>query len=324
MSPVLSVLSRRAAQAAGVAVVVTIACFATVQVLPGDIAYRIAAGRYGYDRVSADSAEAVRRTLGLDQPAVVQLGHWFTDLLRLDFGESLITGAGVLDEVRHGLVSSIQLAGVALVLAVALGGLLGVAAARRPGGILDRLTDAWVALSRSVPPFLLGLALILVFSVQLGWLPAAGHGESTSVLLPAVTLAAGLSGPFARVTRDAVVQVRTSPHVRFARSRGLRDRAVTVRHVLRNAATPVVAYVGVQALVLIEGVIVVESLFAWPGLGHLLVHAVFWRDIPVLQGTALALALLVVVLSALVDLATLALDPRPRVSPRISPRKATA
>lgn len=317
---VASVLLRRASQAAGVAVVVTLACFATVQVLPGDIAYRIAAGRYGYDRVSAESAKAVRRSLGLDQPALVQLGHWFLDLVQLDLGRSLITDASVLAEVRHGLVGSVQLAGVALVLAVALGALLGVAAARRPGGVLDRLTDAWIALSRSVPPFLLGLALILVFSVQLGWLPAAGHGESTSVLLPAATLAAGLSGPFARVTRDAVVQVRSSPHVGFARSRGLRDRAVTVRHVLRNAATPVVAYVGVQALVLIEGVIVVESLFAWPGLGHLLVHAVFWRDVPVLQGTALALALLVVVLSALVDLATLALDPRPR----IDSRKATA
>lgn len=309
---VVSVLSRRTAQAAGVAVVVTLACFATVQVLPGDIAYRIAAGRYGYDQVDAESAEAVRRSLGLDQPAIAQLGQWFLDLLQLDLGQSLITGAGVIDEVGHGLLGSVQLAATALILAVALGGVLGTAAARRPGGTLDRLTNAWVALSRSVPPFLLGLGMILVFSVHLGWLPAAGHGEHTSVLLPAATLAAGLSGPFARVTRDAVVQVRTSPHVRFARSRGLSDRAVTLRHVLRNAGTPIVAYVGVQALVLIEGVIVVESLFSWPGLGHLLVHAVFWRDIPVLQGTALALALLVVLLSALVDLATLALDPRPR------------
>lgn len=309
---VLSVLARRAAQALGVAVVVTLACFATVQSLPGDIAFRIAAGRYGYDRVSAESAEAVRRTLGLDEPALAQLGRWFLDLAQLDFGHSLISGASVLGEVGHALTGSLQLAAVSLLLALALGSVLGTAAARRPGGAFDRLTDGWVALSRSVSPFLLGLALILVFSVHLGWLPAAGHGERTSVLLPAATLAAGLSGPFARVTRDAVVQVRSAPHVRFARSRGLRDRAVTLRHVLRNAGTPVVAYVGVQALVLIEGVIVVESLFAWPGLGHLLVHAVFWRDIPVLQGTALALALLVVTLSALVDLAALALDPRPR------------
>lgn len=313
MSPaVLHLLLRRAGQAAGVAVLVTLACFLAVRSLPGDIAYRIAAGRYGYDRVDAESAEAVRRTLGLDESAATQFATWLGDLVRLDLGQSLVTGAQVSAEVGHALGGSLRLAAVALALALVAGVLLGVAAAPRPAGALDRVTDALVAFGRSIPPFLLGLALIVVFSVHLGLLPSAGHGTTSSVLLPAATLAIGLAGPFAAVTRDAVREVRAAAYVRFARTRGLGERSVTLRHVLRNAGTTVVAYVGVQAIVLIEGVIVVESLFSWPGLGHLLVHAVFWRDIPVLQGTALAITVLVVALSTLVDVATLALDPRPR------------
>ena len=131
-------------------------------------------------------------------------------------------------------------------------------------------------------------------------------------MLPAVTLAVGLSGLFARVTRDAVVQIRQSDYVRFAATKGLGERLVFLRHVLRNAGVTLIAYIGVQMLILIEGVVVVESLFAWPGLGHALVHAIFWRDIPMIQATALALALLVVVLNTVVDLGALALDPRPR------------
>ncbi|RJS47789.1 ABC transporter permease [Nocardioides cavernaquae] len=311
-SMILTALLRRALQAVGVTLAVTTACFAMVQALPGDIAYRIAAGRYGYDRVDTAAADLVREAAGLDRSAAAQLWQWLIDLAHLDLGRSLVTGEEVTHEVAHALTGSVQLAVAALALALVLGVGLGLAAARRPGGALDRLTHLWVAASRTVPPFLLGLILILVFSVQLGWLPAAGHDQRSSVLLPALTLAVGLSGPFARVTRDAVVRARAAAYVDFARTRGLSERSVVVRHVLRNASSTVVAYVGVQALILVEGVIVVESLFAWPGLGHLLVHGIFWRDIPSVQAAALALALLVVVISTLVDLATLALDPRPR------------
>jgi len=131
-------------------------------------------------------------------------------------------------------------------------------------------------------------------------------------VLPALTLGIGLSGLVARVTRDAVVEVRRSEYVRFAHTKGLAERWVVVRHVLRNAAVVLVPYVGVQAVILIEGVVVVESLFAWQGLGHALVHAVFWRDVPVLQASALLLGLIIVAINTVVDLAVLALDPRPR------------
>ena len=310
--PALRVLRQRAVQAAAVVLLVSTACFAIVQNLPGDIAFRIAAGRYGYDHVTAATADGVRAELGLDRPAWQQLLDWLGDLAALDLGTSLVTGAGVAGELGLYLSSSLQLAFAALLMALVVGTAGGILAASRPGGIADRITTLWVSVARALPPFLLGLVLILFFSVHLGVLPAAGHGEASSIVLPAATLAVGLSGLFARVIRDTVVQIRQSEFVRFAATKGLGSRLVFLRHVLRNTGVTLLSYVGVQMLILIEGVVVVESLFAWPGLGHALVHAIFWRDLPMIQATALALALLVVALNTAVDLGTLALDPRPR------------
>lgn len=305
-------LRQRAVQAAAVVLLVSSGCFAIVQSLPGDIAFRIAAGRYGYDQVTAASADSVRSELGLDRPAWQQLLDWLADLATLDLGTSLVTGAGILGELRLYLSSSLQLAAAALALALAVGATAGALAAAKPGGALDRITTLWVSAARALPPFLLGLLLILFFSVHLGVLPAAGHGEASSIVLPAATLAVGLSGLFARVTRDTVVQIRQSEYVRFAATKGLGEPLVFLRHILRNTGVTLMAYIGVQLLVLIEGVVIVESLFAWPGLGHALVHAIFWRDIPMIQATALALTLLVVAMNTVVDLGSLALDPRPR------------
>ncbi len=307
-----SVLARRAAQAVGVAVLVSALCFLVVQRLPGDAAYRIAAGRYGYDLVDKQAADAVRAELGLDRPAWQQLGSWLGDLFQLDLGRSLVTSRPVHEELGYYLLGTLQLAAAALLLAVLLGSAIGVLAARRPGSTLDRLATGWVASVRAVPPFLLGLLLVVVVSAQLGLLPAVGHGSAASLVLPASTLGIGLSGLVARVTRDAIVEVKQSDYVRFARTKGLAERWVLVRHVVRNAAVVLVPYLGVQAVILIEGVVVVESLFAWQGLGHALVHAVFWRDVPVLQATALVLALLIVTINTVVDLTVLWLDPRPR------------
>lgn len=309
---VVGVVARRAGQALGVALLVSVLCFLVVRRLPGDAAYRIAAGRYGHDLVDAEAAASVRRELGLDRPAWQQLLDWLLDLAQLDLGRSLVTSRPVVEEVGYYLLGTLQLVAVALALAAVLGSAAGVLAAQRPGGRLDRLVGSWVAGVRAVPPFLLGLLLVLLLSAQLGLLPAVGHGDAASIVLPALTLGTGLSGLVARVTRDAVVEVRQSEYVRFARTKGLAERWVLVRHVARNAAVVLVPYLGVQAVILVEGVVVVESLFAWQGLGHALVHAVFWRDVPVLQATALVLALLIVTVNTAVDLIGLWLDPRPR------------
>lgn len=311
MSRLSGVIARRAAQAVAVAIGVSALCFVITQRLPGDIAYRIAAGRYGYDMVDAEAAASVRDELGLDRPLWQQLGEWVLDLLQLDLGRSLVTSQPVLTEVSHYLAATLQLATLSIVVAVVVGAGIGIVAARRPGGFADRCSSLWVASVRAVPPFLLGLLLMIVLSAQLGLFPAVGHDDG-GIVLPALTLGLSLSGLIARVTRDAVVEVRGSAYVEFAQTKGLPEKWVLVRHVLRNAAVSLVPYLGVQFVVLIEGVVVVESLFAWDGLGHSLVHAVFWRDIPVLQATALVLALLIVLVNTLVDLAVLGLDPRPR------------
>ncbi|QZY30120.1 ABC transporter permease [Nocardioides coralli] len=306
------ILVHRAAQGLGVAVLVSVLCFLVVRNLPGDAAFRIAAGRYGYDLVDQETAADVRAELGLDQPAWRQLLAWLGDLAQLDLGRSLVTSRPVVEEVGYFLLGTLQLTAAALVVATLLGGTIGVLAARRPGGTLDRLATAWVAAVRAAPPFLLGLLLVVVLSAQLGLLPAVGHGDAASLVLPALTLGIGLSGLVARVTRDAVVEVRAADFVRFAQTKGMADRWVLLRHVVRNAAVVLVPYLGIQAVILVEGVVVVESLFAWQGLGHALVHAVFWRDVPVLQASALVLALLIVTVNTVVDLLVLWLDPRPR------------
>ncbi|MFC7555421.1 ABC transporter permease subunit [Pseudoroseomonas wenyumeiae] len=182
----------------------------------------------------------------------------------------------------------------------------------RSDGWLDGVLLALSAALRAVPAFVLGIGLMLWLAVEWEWLPVAGVGGWREVILPALTLALGLAAASCRVTRDAVAAVAASPFFGFARMKGLGDTAAFRRHGLRNAAIPVVAYLGLQLVVLIEGVVVVESLFAWRGIGHALVHAVLGRDIPMVQGTALVMGLLFVVLNALTDLACWLLDPRRR------------
>lgn len=307
------VLLRRALQVLLLALLVGTACFFMTRWLPGDLATRIAAGRYGYDLVGNDAADAVRAELGLDQPAWLALLRWWGDLLRMDLGTSLVTGQSIWREVAHQLGATLDLAVTTLVIAAALGLPLGVGAGLRAGGWLDRLTLVLAVVLRATPPFLLSVLLMLAVAVQMGMLPVAGDDHGGSVLLPALTLALGLAAGLARVARGAVRAAVASPAFEFARTKGLGDGQALLRHGLRPAALPVVAYLGVQAVLLVEGAVVVETLFAWPGIGHALVHAVFGRDIPMIQGTALCMGLLFVVFNLLVDAACLLLDPRRRM-----------
>jgi peptide/nickel transport system permease protein len=307
---VAAAAARRGGQAVLVAVTVGALSFLLVHLLPGDIALRIAAGRYGYDLVSVQAAEAVRAELGLDRPVLVQFAEWLWRLGRLELGVSLVTGERVAAEIARQLGATLTLSFAALALSIPIGPALGVLMGLRPGGVLDRAGLAVASALRAVPSFVLGVALIILVSVELGALPAAGHGEVENIVLPAVTLALGLAAVSSRVAREAMAEVRAAPFFAFAETKGLTRRAVLWRHGLRNAAVPIVAFLGVQLVSLVEGVVVVESLFAWPGIGHALVHAVIARDVPMVQGTALVLGLIFVLLNAAVDLACLALDPR--------------
>lgn len=312
LPPLVGIVGRRSLQAVLVALLVGTLSFFMMRMLPGDLAYRIAAGRYGYDLVSTLAADAVRAELGLDLPWYRALFTWLGDLLRLDLGVSLVTGQRVAEDIAHQLGHTLMLAFTAMGFALVVGPTLGVLAGLRPGGMLDRATLVVAVIFKALPPFLLGLLLIVGLSVHLGYLPAAGHGHASNLVLPALTLGLGLAATSCRVARDAMRAAAGSAWFAFGRSKGLSDGQVVLRHGLRNAAVPVVAYLGVQLVFVIEGVVILETLFAWPGIGHALVHAIFWRDIPMIQGTAITLALLFVLLNAVVDLACFALDPRRR------------
>jgi ABC-type dipeptide/oligopeptide/nickel transport system permease component len=303
-------LVARLLQAGLVAIVVGALCFILMRVLPGDPAMRIAAGRYGPDARIADAAERVRLELGLDRPIAVQFIEWLGSLAQFDLGHSLVTGSPVAHELQVQLGASVWLAAATLLLSLLIGPIVGLFGGLQPGGTADRIGLLGAVVFRAVPPFVLGLILMLVFSRQLGWLPPAGFGSPREILLPALTLALGLAAMSSRVTRNAVAAVARAPYFAFARYKGLPEPIVVTRHGLRNAAIPVVSYLGLQAIYLIEGVVVVESLFAYPGIGHALVHAIVERDVPMVQGTALMMGLMFVAIGAIVDGLTLWLDPR--------------
>ena len=236
--------------------------------------------------------------------------QWLGDLARLDFGKSLVTGQPVIDEIAHQLGASVSLAVVAVVLSLLIGPPLGILAGLRPGGVLDRGLLVVSTGLKAVPQFLMALVLIVLIAVQMRWLPAAGHGEARHFILPSLTLALGLAAVNARIARDAMARIADMPFWRFAQWKGLSERQTLVRHGLRNVSVPLITYLGLQFVTLVEGVIIVESIFGWPGIGHALVHAIFSRDVPMVQGTALVLGLAFVMVNAAIDLAVRRIDPR--------------
>jgi peptide/nickel transport system permease protein len=311
-SSLSGVMLGRLIQAVIVAVVVGVVGFAMLESLPGDAAYRIAAGRYGHDMVSAEAAEQVRAELGLDRPSWARLLAWLGQLLTFDLGRTAVTGERVVDAIAHQLGATVLLAALSLCVALLIATPVGVWAGLNPGGVFDRVTAVASILLRATPAFLLGVLLILLVAVRMRAAPAVGHGSASNAFLPALTLGLVLASVLTRVIRNAVARTVASEAFQFARHKGLSTAAAFWRHGVRNAAAPVVAYLGVQTALLMEGVVVVESVFAWPGLGHALTHAVFERDVTMLQGVALSLGLIFVLISFLADVACRAIDPRMR------------
>lgn len=308
----LNILAKRLMQLLLVIWSVGTLTFVLTRLLPGDMAYRIAASRYGYDQTDSAAAALVQAELGLDLPWWRSYASWLTDLLQLNLGKSLVSGESVWALIGHQFGHTLALALVALLLAFLIGSPLGLLAAMKPQGLFDRFTLIFSTLLRSFPAFIIGIALITLFSVQLKWLPAAGYGELQHFFLPALTLALGLSAVSIRVSRNAMVAVATSEYYQFSRLKGLNKTLRFVRHGLRNVAIPILAYHSVQLIYLIEGVVIVESLFAWPGSGHALVHAVIARDVPMIQGTALIMGVIFVLLNMAVDMLNRLIDPRIR------------
>ena len=284
--------------------------FVITRLLPGDMSYRIAAGRYGYDMVDGNAAELVRQEIGLDQPAVMSYLNWLWDLATWDLGNSLVSGTPITSILAHEFGNTLSLALVAIALTVVLGPTLGIFITLSKSRIAESIAVATAVATRSVPAYVIGILLIILMSVQLGMLPVAGCSRPIHYILPAITLAIPLSAVSCRITSESLKMVMSSDYFEFSQLKGLSTWQSFVRHGIRNMAIPVIAYHGVQLIYLVEGLVIVETLFAWPGIGHSMVHAVFSRDVPMIQGTAMTLALTFVCLNALLDIIYRMIDPR--------------
>lgn len=310
MSPALRLVGTRATQAALTAWLLATLCFAFMHALPGDTALRIAAARVGEDRITTETAERIRREEGLDQPLAIQYAGWLGRLARADLGRSLVSRQPVWQELAdHGRFTlGLGALGWALSYLIALP--LGIACGFRPGGWLDRLTNALAVALASLPAFLVGIGLVFLFALSLRWLPPAGFRTPAHMVLPAMTLALGLAAFSVRIVRNAVVEVRGAFYMTFARIRGRSAVSAFRHHGVRNAAIPVATFAALQFAYMVDGFVVVETLFNYPGLGDLLVRALLARDIPVVMGAGLVIGLLYAFVNLAADLICLKLDPR--------------
>lgn len=260
----------------------------------------------------ADRVE-LRRALGLDRPLLVQYRGYLGGLLRFDLGRSFQDQRPVRAILAERLPATLQLAATALFVALVLAIPLGVLAAHRRGGALDTAAMGFSLIGVSMPNFWLGPVLILVFSLWLGWTPVSGRDGLVSLILPALTLGATLAAILARMVRASVLEVLGEDYIRTARAKGLSAGAVLWQHALRNAWLPVLTLVGLQLGALLGGAVITETVFAWPGLGSLLVEAIQARDYPVVQGCVLLISLTYVGINTLTDLLYGWADPRIRL-----------
>jgi peptide/nickel transport system permease protein len=281
--------------------------FGMTRLLPGDPA-RVVAG------VFADEAEVarIRGRMGLDRPLHEQYGLFLARLARGDLGTSVRTSEPVLREVRARLPATLLLAALASAVAAVIGVLAGVLAAARPHSLLDYLFSVVTLFGVSMPVYWLGILLIILFAVHLNWLPAAGADEPSSAILPAFTLAAFSVALITRMTRASMLEVLGQDYVRTARAKGVAERDVVSRHALRNAFVPILTTIGLQFGALLGGAVLTESVFAWPGIGLLLIDSIFARDFPVVQGIVLLFSLLFIATNLVVDLLYAVIDPRIR------------
>lgn len=285
---------------------VSIAAFLMSHLVPGD-PVSVMLG----ETATAEDRERLREELGFNDPLIVQYGRYIGGVFQGDLGTSIRSGQPVLDEIVERLPSTATLTLSAVVVAAVTGVTLGVTAAVRGGGWVDALIMGFAMLGISVPTFWSGILLILLFGLVLGWFPIAGEGPM-ALVLPTVTLAAPSAAVLARITRSSVLEVIGLDFVQSARSKGLSERLIILRHVLRNALIPVITIIGLQFGGLMSGSVIVESVFTRPGLGRYTVTAIQSRDFPQIQGIVLVVAAIYVFVNLAVDLFYAVIDPRIR------------
>lgn len=255
----------------------------------------------------------ITEQLGLNKPLLVQYRIFLFNALRGDLGRSVMGDqAPVLEKILQRLPASLQLASIALLISVLVGLPLGVLAARKKGSGLDTSARVISLLGQSVPPFWLGIVLMYVFAVWLGLLPTSGYGGIKYFVLPAITMSTVLVAAITRLTRSSMLDVLNAEYIKLARIKGLSERVVVWKHVLRNSLIPVVTFIGQFLPTMITGALVIETVFSWPGIGRLAYEAALQSDYPVLQGVVLFITLLFVLLNLGVDILYAYLDPRIR------------
>jgi peptide/nickel transport system permease protein len=301
-------LIRRLLGLVPVAIGVATLTFLLTQLIPGDPVVAM----LGDNAQPADIA-GMRHQLGLDRPLWAQYGAFLNGLARGDLGESIAMRAPVSRLIAERYPATVELAAAGLIVAIVIALPLGLIAGANPGGLGDLGAMSVALLGISIPHIYLGPLLMIIFSLDLRWLPLTGRGGIAHLVLPAITLGLSLAAILARMLRQSLIGVRQADYMRTARGKGLGPIAVLIRHALRNALMPVVTLLGLEAGALLTGSIIAETIFSWPGLGRLLITAISNRDYPLVQGCVLTFALSYVVVDLMTDLAYGVIDPRVRV-----------
>ena len=261
-----------------------------------------------------EQVEAVRERLGLNDPLPEQFLRFMGGAIRGDFGDSIWQRAPALPIMLERLPNTLYLAGVTILVALPLAALLGIVSALRPGSFVDRSSTVVALAGVSIADFWLGLMLILFFAVNLGWLPTSGFGGPEYVILPALALMVRPLGRISQVIRSSMLDQLGQPYVTTARSKGLSERVVVTLHAMKNAAIPALTLIGDETAALLNGAVVIETVFGWPGIGLLLIQAIERRDLPLIEACVFAIAVMIIVANLLVDLAYTFFDPRIRYS----------
>ena len=298
----------RLATAIPTIIILSILVFLMLQLIPGDPAEIF----LGEKRSTPELLEQVRHDMGLDRPLYIQYLTYMWGVVRGDFGVSLFNNQPVLGQILDALPYTLALAMSALFISTFLGLTLGIISALKHNTWIDSLSMAFALLGVSMPVFWLGLLLILVFSVTLKWFPPMGQGSLDRLVLPAMALGLLSSATLARLVRSSMLDSMADDYVRTARSKGLRERAVITRHALRNALIPAVTFMGLQFGGLLSGAVLTETIFARVGLGRMYVDSILNKDITMIQGLTLFLAVSIIFINILVDLSYAMLDPRIR------------
>jgi ABC-type dipeptide/oligopeptide/nickel transport system permease component len=284
---------------------VSIIVFGLIRLLPGDPAQALAGVQ-----ATPEYVEQVRERYGLDEPIHIQYWSFVTSMLQGDLGQSTFSRRPVTTELAERFPRTFLLASVSLFIATLVGVSAGIVSATRRNSLFDNASMLFALVGVAAPVFWLALMLQLLFAVQLGWLPATGMGSIRHIILPSITLGLASAALMARITRSSMLDVLSQDYITTARAKGLADRVVIYKHALKNALIPVVTVLGLQFGILLGGAVLTETVFAWPGVGRLLVESILRRDYPVVQGTVMLLAFLFVIINLVVDIIYAFLDPR--------------